>query len=73
MQILTGTKRQITMMEWNEQLAKAEKRLEDSKECYRRFGDDDSKQWIEEDQAKVDKIKQSIKEVTEYMDKHNIA
>ena len=73
MQILTGTKRQITMMEWNEQLAKAEKRLEDSKECYRRFGDDDSKQRIEEDQAKVDKIKQSIKEVTEYMDKHNIA
>ena len=73
MQILTGTKREITLMQWNEQLAKAEKRLEDSKECYRRFGDDDSKQWIEEDQAKVDKIKQSIKEVTEYMDKHNIA
>ena len=73
MQILTGTKREITLMEWNEVLAKAEKRLEDSKECYRRFGDDDSKQWIEEDQAKVDKIKQSIKEVTEYMDKHNIA
>ena len=73
MQILTGTKREITLMEWNEQLAKAEKRLEDSKECYRRFGDDDSKQWIEEDQAKVDKIKQSIKEVAEYMDKHNIA
>lgn len=73
MQILTGTKREITMMEWNEQLAKAEKRLEDSKECYRRFGDDDSKQWIEEDQQKVDKIKQSIKEVVAFMDKHNIA
>ena len=73
MQILTGTKREITLMQWNEQLAKAEKRLEDSKECYRRFGDDDSKQWIEEDQAKVDEIKQSIKEVIEYMDKHNIA
>lgn len=72
MQILAGTKREITLMEWNEVLAKAEKRLEDSKECFRRFGDDDSKQWIEEDQAKVDKIKQSIKEVTEYMDKHNI-
>ena len=76
MQILTGTKREITLMEWNEVLAKAEKRLEDSKECFRRFGDredDESKQWIEEDQAKVDKIKQSIKEVIEYMDKHNIA
>lgn len=73
MQILTGTKREITLMEWNELLAKAEKKLADSKECYRRFGDDDSKQWIEEDQAKVDKIKQNIKEVIEFMDRHNIA
>lgn len=72
MQILTGTKREITLMEWNEVLAKAEKRLSDSKECFRRFGDDDSKQWIEVDQKKVDKIKQDIKEVTEFMDKNNI-
>ena len=73
MQILTGTKREITLMEWNEVLAKAEKRLEDSKECYRRFGDDDSKQWIAEDEAKVTEIKRQIAEVTEYMDKHKIA
>lgn len=43
MQVLKGTKREITLMEWDEQLKKAEKKLEDSKECYRRFGDDDSK------------------------------
>ena len=34
MQILRGTKRQITLMEWNEQLEKANKRLDNSKECY---------------------------------------
>lgn len=72
MQILTGTKRETTLMEWDEQLKKAEKRLADSNECFRRFGDEDSKQWIEEDEKKVNKIKQDIKEVTEYMDKHNI-
>lgn len=72
MQILKGTKREITLMEWNEQLKKAEKKLSDSQECERRFGDGDSKQWVDEDEKKVAEIKQHIKEVTEYMDKHNI-
>lgn len=72
MQILKGTKREITLMEWDGQLNKAEKRLEDSKECYRRFNDDDSKRWVEEDQIKVNEIKRQIKEVIEFMDKNNI-
>lgn len=72
MQTLRGTKRQITLMQWNEQLAKAEKSLADSKKCYELYGDDDYKQWIEEDQAKVDKIKQQIQEVIAFMDAHNI-
>ena len=72
MQVLKGTKREVTLMQWNEQLAKAEKKLEDSRECYRRFGEDSDKQHVEEDEKKVSEIKQHIKEVTEYMDKHNI-
>lgn len=72
MQVLTGSKREITLMQWNEQLEKAKKRLEDSKECYRRFGDEDSKQWIKEDEEKVAKIEQQIKEVIAFMDAHNI-
>ena len=72
MQVLKGSRREIVMMEWNELLAKAEKRLADSEECYRRFGDEDSKQWIEEDKAKVEKIKEQIKEVVAHMDAHNI-
>ena len=72
MQILKGTKREITLMEWDEQLKKAKKKLSDSQECFRRFGDNDSKQWIEEDEKKVNEIKQHIKEVTEFMDKNNI-
>ena len=46
MQILKGTKREITLLEWNEVLAKAEKSLAESKKCYELYGDDDSKQWV---------------------------
>ena len=72
MQILKGTKREITLLEWNEVLAKAEKSLAESKKCYEIYGDDDSKQWVEEDTAKVNHIKQQIKEVIGFMDKNNI-
>lgn len=59
-------------MQWEEQLKKAEKKLADSEKCYELYGDEDSKRWIEEDKKKVDDIKNDIKEVVEYMDKHNI-
>ena len=72
MQILSGTKRQITLMLWNERLEKAKKSLAESEECYRRHGDEDSRQWIEEDKAKVQEIEQQIREVIAFMDKHNI-
>ena len=72
MQILTGSKREITLMQWNEQLEKAKKKLEESKKCYKLFGDEDSKQWVEDDQKKVNKIEQQIKEVIAFMDANNI-
>lgn len=72
MQILRGTKREITLMEWNEQLRKAEKRLSDSKKCFELYGDDDSKQWITEDEEKVNEIKKNMKKAIEFMNAHNI-
>lgn len=72
MQILRGTKREITLMQWNERLEKAKKRLENSKKCYELYKDEDSKQWIAEDERKVTEIEQQIKEVVAYMDAHNI-
>lgn len=58
MQVMRGTKSEITLMLWNEQLQEAEKRLADSKECFRLF--EDNEDWIAEDQRKVDEIKQQI-------------
>ena len=70
MEILKGSKREITLMLWNEQLEKAKKRLEDSKKCYELFGD--NKEWIEEDEEKVKEIERNITKVINYMDKNNI-
>ncbi len=70
MQILTGTKREITLREWNEQLEKAEKKLADSKKCHDLFGDNE--QWIAEDEEKVNSIKMQIEKVIAFMDAHNI-
>lgn len=72
MEIITGSKREITLMQWNEQLAKAKKSLEESKKCYELYKDEDSKQWIAEDEQKVAEIEQHIKEVIVFMDEHNI-
>ena len=72
MQILRGTKREITLMQWNERLEKAKKKLEDSKKCYELFKDEDSKQWIAEDEKKVAEIEKNIEEVIAFMDAHNI-
>ena len=72
MQILTGTKREITLMQWNERLEKAKKSLEESKKCYELHKDEDSKQWIIEDEQKVADIEKQIKEVVAYMDEHGI-
>ena len=72
MQVLTGTKREITLMLWNEQLEKAKRKLEESKECYRLFGDEDSKMWIAEDEKKVAEIEQKIKEKMQQADPYKV-
>ena len=72
MQVLKGSKREITLMLWDEQLQKAKKRLADSTECYNRFKDKESKQWMEEDKKALDNIQQEIQEVIEFMNENNI-
>lgn len=70
MQILRRSKREITIMQWQEQLDKAKKRLADSMECQRRFGD--SEEWIKEDKKKVEEIERCIQEVVVRMDELGI-
>ena len=72
MQILKGTKREITIMQWDEQLEKAKKKLEESKKCFELYGDEDSKRWIEEDEKKVAEIEKHKQKAIAFMDEHNI-
>lgn len=65
-----GNKYEITVFEWFEQLAKAEKRLDESIECNRRFGDNE--EWIVEDTERVNKIKSDIEEIKLKLESMNI-
>lgn len=65
-----GNKHEITMFQWYELLVKAEKRLEESVECNKRFGDNE--EWIIEDTEKVNKAKSDIEEIKKKFTSMNI-
>ena len=54
------TRYESTMKQWEEVLRKAEKKLQNSELCFEKFGDEDSRQWVEEDKAEVERIKKQI-------------
>jgi hypothetical protein len=70
MMVMTGNKYENTMYEWYEILAKAEKRLADSIECNKLYGDNED--WIEEDTAKVEKINRQISDVKASLESRNV-
>lgn len=72
MQVLTGTKREITLREWDEQLDKAMKKLDESKQCYQKFRDPSHLDWMREDAEKLIEIVKNVKEVITFMDEHGI-
>ena len=68
MQVLTGTKREITIMLWKEQLEKYMKRAKDSMECFRRFSEsDDLEHLIEDCEERIENARHA-KEAIEFMD-----
>lgn len=72
MEILTGTKRQISVKLWKEQLEKHVRRLNDSMECFRRFEEADDLEHLIEDCDKLAEIAKQAKKAIEYMDYNNI-
>lgn len=72
MQILTGTKREITIMQWQEQLEKYMKRANDSMECFRRFRGTGDLEHLTEDCEKLIELCNQTKKVIDFMDAHNI-
>ena len=72
MEILTGTRRQISVKLWKEQLEKHVKRLNDSMECFCRFEEADDLEHLIEDCEKLAEIAKQAKKAIEYMDYNNI-
>lgn len=72
MQVLTGTKREITMMQWQEQLEKYMKRANDSMECFRHYHESDDLTHLTEDCEKLIELCKQTKEVIDFMNKNNI-
>ena len=68
MQVITGTKREITIMEWREVLEKYMKRANDSMECFRRFQDASDLEHLIEDCEKVLDNAKHAKEAIDFMD-----
>ena len=72
MQVLTGTKREIAIMQWKEQLEKYMKRANDSMECFRRFSESDDLEHLIEDCEKLIEAAKHAKSSIEFMDNNLI-
>lgn len=68
MQIITGTRRQITILLWREELEKNMKRANDSMECFRRFSEADDLEHLIEDCERVLENARAAKKAIEHMD-----
>lgn len=68
MQVLTGTRREITVLQWREQIEKHVKRANDSMECFRRFGEASDLEHLIEDCEKILENAKKAKEIIERMD-----
>lgn len=72
MQIMTGTRREITISLWEEQIEKHLKRLNDSMECFRRFHEMDDLMSMLEDIEKLTYNVEHCRKSIEYMDHYGI-
>lgn len=70
MTVLSGTKREITIRQWDESIADARKSLEDSKKCQELFGDHE--EWVAEDEKKLEELERNKAKAIAFMDEHGI-
>ena len=69
---MAGTKKEITISLWQEQIEKHIKRANNSMECFRQFRNSDSLDHLIEDCEKIIKNAKQAKEAIDYMDTNNI-
>ena len=68
------SRREQTIKEWERQIAKAEKRLADSKKCYELFGDEDYyNEWVVADMKRVEELKNNMAKAIAFMDRMEVS
>ena len=72
MQVLKGTKREITIMQWEEQIKRYMQRANDCVECFSLYHGVDDLIHLLEDCERLIEICKNAKEAIEFMDLHNI-
>lgn len=72
MQIMTGSRREITIFQWKEILEKYMKRANDSMECFRRFEEASDLEHLIEDCEKIIENAKQVKKAIEFMDLNGI-
>ena len=64
------TKKQSLIKEWDKIVDRAKEKLENSKKCYKEYGDETSKQWVEEDEENLKQAEErrarAIKKIESY-------
>lgn len=72
MEILTGTKREITLKQYNELLSKHIKRANESMECFNKFSGIDDLEHLKEDAEKIIYYSNQAIEAINFMNNNNI-
>lgn len=64
------TKKQSLIKEWDKVVERAKQKLENSKKCFEKYGDDTSKQWVKEDEENLKQAEErramAIKKIESY-------
>ena len=72
MEIMTGSRREITIFQWKEILEKYMKRANDSMECFRRFEEASDLEHLIEDCEKIIENAKQLKKAIEFMDLNGV-
>ena len=72
MQVLRGTKREGTLMEWKEIVDQYTTRANNSAKCLQNFGDISSQEMLIEDGEKLLENAKNAKKAIEFMNAHGI-
>ena len=68
------TKREQVIKEWERQIAKAEKKLAESTNCYELFSDEDfCNEWVVADRKRVEELKNNMAKAIAFMDRMEVA